>query len=245
MEPLPDIKKQVRNLTPPSRPTWEIVRDYLQDPNNPAKAAEALSSLSFCANTSRSAENARQMRSQGLSSGPKYLAMQANSEAHSTYCPRLLESEYRLRSDLLDQSAKAGDLDAMEAYHTVSPVGEWPTPEQFGDPRVVAWKTNSIEYLHKAAQLGRTDALLLLSNIYSSTPVNSEEPASVFGNIQDPVKSYAYAHAWAGFAMADERVREQLQSSAYLQNASKGLTREQVSQAVSISKQIHLSRKKE
>jgi hypothetical protein len=244
-KPRPKVSNAINSIDAPARPTWEIVRDFKQDPKNTEKADLALAALSFCFNTKKNADKARAMQSQGLTSAPEYPAMKKIGEEHMEFCGRLLDSEYALRETIAKNRALEGDVDAMASYLSVSPLGEWPEPNQYTDPRVLAWKAAGIDFLEQAVRMKQRGALLSLAALYEpGNKVAKDEPL-LFSDVQDPVKAYSYAYAWSNVVGATASEIEKKNVAAVLKSFESGLSKEQIESAKIKSRAIYSNFSKE
>lgn len=233
------VSSALNSIVAPPRPTWEIVKDYGQDPNNPEKADQALAALSFCQNTKRNAGKAHEMQSQGLTSAPEYSAMKKIGEEHTQFCGRLLDSEFALRETIIKSRASAGDVDAMLSYLSVSPLGEWPTPDQFSDPKVQAWKAAGVHYLEQAVQMKNPGALLQLAILYEPGDKVAKDEPLLFGDMYDPIKGYSYAYTWS--RVVAEKGTENAKSNAaeVLKGFEVGLSKAQIEKAKNNSQAVY------
>lgn len=221
-------KVLVNGLKMPIRPVWQGVVDYRQGKKGRSIQEEVIAGLSFCASSELNREAAVAEKSRtGMTA--QAIALDSKVKAQSEMCPRLSDADYELRSEILGNWAKDGDLDAMVAFYTAGPLGKWGTttgPQTLENPGIKEWQTQAVSWLNVAAQQGQIGALLLLSDVYDNKPV-VERPGAVFSDLYDPVRSYAYAHAWHYLVGRDESKRQALLKSDFLNRAESGISKEQ------------------
>lgn len=226
--PAASTKALVSGLKVPARPVWEGVVDYRQGKKGRSIQEEVIAGLSFCASAELKREAAVAEKSRtGVTA--QTAALDSMVQAQSEICTRLSDADYELRSEILGIWAKEGDLEAMVAFYTAGPLGKWGAttgPQTLENPRIKEWQSQAVSWLNVAAQQGQIGALLLLSDVYDNRPV-AERPNAVFSDLYDPVRSYAYAHAWHYLVGRDESKRQALLKSDFLKGTEAGLSKEQ------------------
>ncbi|GKT00146.1 hypothetical protein AVKW3434_12175 [Acidovorax sp. SUPP3434] len=221
-------KVLVNGLKMPIRPVWQGVVDYRQGKKGRSIQEEVIAGLSFCASTELNREAAVAEKSRtGVTA--QTAALDSMVKTQSEMCARLSDADYELRSEILGNWARDGDLDAMVAFYTAGPLGRWGAttgPQTLENPGVKEWQTQAVSWLNVAARQGQIGAFLLLSDVYDNKPV-TERPGAVFSDLYDPVRSYAYAHAWHYLVGRDESKRQALLKSDFLNRAESGISKEQ------------------
>lgn len=226
------ISELLTALTPPEKPTWEIVQDYRKKSQKTAEDdAKVLSSLSYCINMQGSSDALIKAKSSGTAVAGEIAALENNVDQSSKFCGRLLDSDYQIRSDIVAARAQKGDTEAMLAFMDVGPRGRWQADfavAGISAEELQAWKHTAADYLEKAAMAKNLAALNTLASIYSVSPKSHDELNSMFVDMYDPVKSYGYAYAWVYSMKPDGNMNINNALSNYLNHFERNLSTDQI-----------------